>query len=112
MNTNITDYTVILPTGKENAISTAELAVIMGFSDSRSLQVDISQSRNAGQVILSSTQGGYYLPANDEEVQEFVAVLRARAINTFRALKSAREYLQRDKEQMCFDDMEVMKYDL
>ena len=112
MSANVTDYEKILPTGKQNAISTNELAVIMGFSDSRSLQADISQSRNAGQVILSSTTGGYYLPANDEEIQEFISVLRARAINTFRALRSAREHLQKDRNQMCFDDLEAMEYDL
>lgn len=105
MNAKVTDYTMILPTGKENAISTNELAVIMGFSDSRSLQADIAKSRNAGQIILSSTQGGYYLPKDDDEVQEFVAVLRARAINTFKALKSARKYLKEDKAQMSFDDI-------
>lgn len=54
MNAKATDYTTILPIGKENAISTNELAVIMGFSDSRSLQTDIAKSRNAGQIILSS----------------------------------------------------------
>ena len=112
MNAKATDYTTILPTGKENAISTNELAVIMGFSDSRSLQTDIAKSRNAGQIILSSTQGGYYLPKDDVEVQEFVAVLRARAINTFRALKSAREYLQKDKGQMSFNDLEGIEDEL
>lgn len=112
LSANITDYTVILPTGKENAISTNELAVIMGFGDSRSLQADIAKSRNAGQIILSSTSGGYYLPKDDAEVEEFVAVLRARAINTFRALKSAREYLSKDKSQMNFQDLEVMESDL
>lgn len=50
MNAKATDYTTILPVGKENAISTNELAVIMGFSDSRSLQADIAKSRNAGQM--------------------------------------------------------------
>lgn len=112
MNAKATDYTTILPTGKENAISTNELAVIMGFSDSRSLQADIAKSRNAGQIILSSTQGGYYLPKDDAEVQEFVAVLRARAINTFRALKSAREYLQKDRGQMSFNDLEGIEDEL
>ncbi|MCM1223383.1 MAG: hypothetical protein NC548_53940 [Lachnospiraceae bacterium] len=112
MNANITDYTKILPIGKENAISTNELAVIMGFSDSRSLQADIAKSRDAGQIILSSTAGGYYLPANDSEVQEFVAVLRSRAINTFKALKSAREYLKADKEQMNLDDLEMLENEL
>ena len=112
MNAKATDYTTILPIGKENAISTNELAVIMGFSDSRSLQTDIAKSRNAGQIILSSTQGGYYFPKDDAEVQEFVAVLRARAINTFRALKSAREYLQKDKGQMSFNDLEGIEDEL
>lgn len=105
MSVSITNYEKILPTGKENAISTNDLTVLMGFSDSRTLQSDIARSRNAGQVILSSTSGGYYLPCNDSEVEEFIAVLRARAINTFRALKSAREYLKEDKAQMSFDDM-------
>lgn len=109
MNVNVTNYEKILPVGKENAISTNELAVIMGFSDARSLQSDIAKSRSEGQIILSSTSGGYYLPANDEEVQEFVAVLRARAINTFRALKSAREYLAKDKRQLNFQDLEVVE---
>ena len=43
MNAKATDYTTILPTGKENAKSTNELAVIMGFSDSRSLQAGYSK---------------------------------------------------------------------
>lgn len=105
MAVNVTDYTKILPIGKENAISKNELAVLMGFSDSRTLQADIAKARDNGQVILSSTSGGYYLPANDDEVQEFVAVLRARAINTFKALKSARKYLKEDKTQMSFEDI-------
>lgn len=99
MNARATDYTTILPTGKENAKSTNELAVIMGFSDSRSLQADIARSRNAGQIILSSTQGGYYLPKDDAEVQEFVAVLRARAINTFRALNLLENTCKRIKDR-------------
>lgn len=105
MNRDITDYTKILPIGKKNAICTNDLTVLMGFSDSRALQSDISRSRDNGQIILSSTSGGYYLPANDDEVREFIGALRARAINTFRALKSAREYLKEDKAQISFDDM-------
>lgn len=105
MNRNITDYTKILPTGKENAISTSELTVLMGFSDSRALQTDISKARADGQIILSSTSGGYYLPANDDEVREFIGALQARAIGTFKAIKSARKYLKEDKGQISFDDM-------
>lgn len=112
MVVKVTDYTKILPTGKENAISTDELTILLGFADARGLQTDIAKSRNAGQVILSSVQGGYYLPADDSEVEEFVAVLRARAINTFRALKSAREYLKEDKGQISFDDLGAFEDEL
>lgn len=102
---SITDYTKFLPIGKENAISSTDLCVLMGFESVRALQNDIAKSRNAGQIILSSTTGGYYLPKDDTEVQEFVEVLRARAINTFKAIKSAREYLKQDKEQMTMKDI-------
>lgn len=112
MNTNVTNYERILPTGRENAISTAELTVLMGFDDARSLQNDIARSRDAGQIILSSTSDGYFLPKDDSEIEEFIAVLRARAINTFKALKSAREYLSKDKNQVSFTDLEVMESDL
>ena len=105
MVVKVTDYTKILPTGKENAISTDELTILLGFADARGLQTDIAKSRNAGQVILSSVQGGYYLPANDDEVREFIGALQARAIGTFKAIKSARKYLKEDKTQMSFDDM-------
>lgn len=100
----ITDYTKLLPKGKENAISAADLTTLLGFNDTRALQADIAKSRDAGQIILSSTNGGYFLPANDAEIEEFVAVLRARAIGIFRALSSAKEYLQKDKEQMELND--------
>jgi len=95
----ITDYTGILPTGKKNAIASKELAFVMGFDNTRSLQADIAKSRDAGQVILSSSTGGYYLPANDAEIEEFIAVLRARAINTFKALRSARMALQASEDK-------------
>lgn len=103
-NKIITDYEAILPTGKQNAIASRELATLLGFSDIRQLQQDIAKSRDAGQIILSSTTGGYYMPANDDEVAEFIAVLRSRAINTFKALKSATKYLKTDTKQLSLDD--------
>lgn len=108
----ITDYTKILPAGSKNAISSDDLVLIMGFESTRALQSDISKSRNAGQVILSSTQGGYYLPANDEEIEEFIKVLQSRAINTFRALRSAREALKHNDNQMELADLEVFDNEL
>lgn len=105
----MTDYTKILPKGKENALPSKELAFLMGFDNTRSLQADIARSRDEGQVILSSTTGGYYLPANVSEIEEFIAVLRARAVNTIRALRSAKQALEETKEkqtgQMEFEDI-------
>lgn len=108
----VTDYTKILPIGKANAISSNDLSLIMGFDNARALQTDIAKSRNAGQVILSSTQGGYYLPADDNETEEFIKVLQARAVNTFRALKSARASLKENKAQMNIDDLLVLEDEL
>ena len=106
------DYTKILGIGKENSISSRKLAVIMGFDSIRTLQADIAKSRDAGQVILSSSAGGYYLPANDEEIEEFIAVLRARAINTLRAIKSAKGLLNETKGQISLDDLGDFENDI
>lgn len=95
-----TDYTKILPQGEENAISTAHLVAIMGFHSKRSLQKDIEASRAAGQIILSSTRGGYYLPANRQEIQRFVRTCEAKAKGTFKALRSAREALRQMEGQI------------
>ncbi len=108
MNT-ITNYEEILPRGKENAISSQELAEKLGFESVRKLQIDVSRSRGAGQIILSATTGGYYLPVDDEEIEEFVAVLMASAINTFRALKSAKEKLKLNSNQLTLDENEGEK---
>ena len=89
-----TDYSQILRTGKENAIPSQELAQMLGFSDTRALRADIAKSRQEGQVIISSTSGGYYLPANLKEVADFVRSLEARAKNTFAAIQSARQALE------------------
>ena len=99
-----TNYETILPTGKQNAISSRELAKKLGFSDTRTLQQDIARSRDAGQIILSSTTGGYFKPSCDAEIEEFIAVLRARAINTFKALRSATRYLKTDEKQLSIND--------
>lgn len=109
MSEKITDYTKILPTGKENAISSEELAALRGFDSTRALRADIAKSREAGQVIISSLSGGYYLPASMEEIAEFVVVQRTRAINCLKALKSARKVLKkaefRKAGQMNLDDV-------
>ena len=104
----VTNYEDFLPKGKENAISSTELCAVLGFENTRALQIDIAKARESGQVILSATTGGYYLPKDNKEIEEFIAILRARAINTFKALKSAKERLEQiDGQTTLFDESEV-----
>ena len=94
----MTDYISVLPVGKENAISSKELAALMGFDTVRALQSDIAKSRAAGQIICSSTIGGYFIPADETELKEFIAVLRARALNTLKAIRDTKRAM---KNGMC-----------
>ena len=101
-----TDYRQILPTGKKNALSTPELQHRMGFRNVRALRKDIAQSRIDGQIICCSADGGYYLPANREEIREFVAIIESRAISTLAVLKSARAALKEAEGQLHVFDID------
>lgn len=88
-NRTPTDYTVILKRGKENAVSTPHLMAALGYESVRALRKDIERSRMSGQIICSSPDGGYFLPANQQELREYVRTMRAKAIGILTALKSA-----------------------
>ena len=92
-----------LKKGKQNAIPSKLLAEMAGCGNVRDLRALVSQERQQGAVILSTSRGGggYYLPADAEEVQEFIRTLDARARHTFLALRSARKYLRELEEQGC-----------
>lgn len=94
-----------LKAGKDNAIPSKQLAKIASCGSVRELQALVSHERQQGAVILSTSRngGGYYLPADAEEVREFIRTLDARARHTFLALRSARKYLKEletDNEKM------------
>ena len=95
----ITDY---LPTGKENAIPSKTLAEILGFYTVRELQKAIERERQAGAVILSTCTegGGYFFPANETEIREFIRTLSNRAKNTRRSMESALDALDGMTGQM------------
>ena len=102
----------LLLQGEENAISSGDLVNLTGVKSTRELQLIISQEREAGALILSTCRGGggYFLPSDGEmgkrEIAAFVATLRARALNTLRALKTAREALESLEGQVALDDLE------
>lgn len=81
--------------GEENAIPTAHLVQLAGVKSARELQNKIASERGKGALILSSCRngGGYFLPAEGEagreEIKAFIRTLKARALNTIRALKTA-----------------------
>ena len=95
----IADY---LPTGKQNAVSSKELADLLGFDTVRELQKSIERERQAGAVILSTCtdDGGYFLPANESEIREFIRTLSNRAKNTRRSMESAQDALDEMTGQM------------
>ena len=85
----------VLPSGKENAVSSGALCGRLGFESVRELQKEIAREMAAGAVILSicHEDGGYFLPGNIREVKEFIKTLENRGRNTLRALESARMLL-------------------
>lgn len=107
-STGVSDYTRYLKRGKENAISKKDLMILTGFRNERDLRRDIARSRAAGQIICSSparVNGGYYLPKNRQEIEEFIFTTESRARNIFKAISAAREALKNMEGQVCFDDI-------
>lgn len=94
----------ILPIGKENAISTAELVKITGCTSSRDLQERIALERNAGAIICSGSGSGYWRAKNRQEILEFVHCMDARAKNTLAATRSAKRVLQIAEGQFEMED--------
>lgn len=80
--------------GRDNAISSRDLAEALGFQSVRDLQKQIERERAAGAVILSDCHGGgYYLSDDPEELLRFTRTLNARARNTIKAAQSAQRAL-------------------
>ena len=91
----------LLPTGKENATSTAELMRITHAKDERDLRSMIAAERKAGAAILSTKGkgGGYYKAASDAELREFLQTYSKEARSIFYMMRAARLCLQDDPNQ-------------
>jgi len=97
----------LLPRGAENAISTSTLVEMTGAKSARILQQMIAAERERGALILSTSKGrgGYFRPSLDHEkgraeTEEFISQLKSRALNTLKALRSARQSLRKQTEQL------------
>lgn len=84
----------LLKEGKQNRTSLQELMTATGFTDIRKFRKQLSDERKQGAIILSCSEGGYYLPESRKEVESYVAMMSKEARSIFYMLKPARQYLK------------------
>lgn len=89
----------LLPIGRENAVTTENLIRMSGCGSARELQQHIAYEREHGAIICSGSGCGYWKPKDMQEVRQFVKTMDARAINIFKATKSARALLKANEGQ-------------
>lgn len=88
-----------IPVGRGNAIRSEDLARLVGAKGVRQLQDMIASARLQGCLICSGCGAGYWRPANREELRSFVRTTEARALNTLKACRGAKERLEQTEGQ-------------
>ena len=86
----LTDY---LSVGEENAITCKQLSKYLGLSE-RDITMQINALRKKGELICSNTQSGFWLPADDRDIEQFVRGMQGRIKDMQKAMKPAIEYLK------------------
>lgn len=90
----------MLPTGKENTITTEELVKLSGCGSARELQKQIAFEREHGALICSGAGRGYWRPKDYKELREFVRIMDAKSRNIQKATEGAKKILlQGDTEE-------------
>lgn len=84
----LTDY---LSVGEENAITCKQLSKYLGLSE-RDITIHINALRKKGELICSGANG-FWLPADDRDVEQFVRGMQGRIKDMQKAMKPAIEYL-------------------
>ena len=92
----ITDY---LSVGEENAVNCKQLAKYLGFNE-RDVTVCINIARKQGEFICSGING-FWLPADDRDIEQFVRQMQGRIKDMQRAMKPAIEYLKNGGGDNC-----------
>lgn len=79
--------------GKEYAVTGKSLANILNYSNDRIIRIAIREMIADGIPIASSVNQpyGYYIVSTQQEYNEYIAVLRARALEDFGRLKDFRK---------------------
>ena len=86
----------LLPTGKKNKVSADDLMKMTGIQTKRELSAVVQRERFSGKLILSTKAdgGGYYLPGDAVEVEDFIETYSGEARALFAMLKTARQYIK------------------
>ena len=82
--------------GEENAKSQERLQIETGLSR-RELRAAVFDARSKGVAILSNTDrdnGGYYLPASNDELRRYVAFQKSRINSAREAMRAAEQLLR------------------
>ena len=79
--------------GRRNAITSEDLCKIIGLDSISALRQAVKRERLNGLVISSSPEGGYFIPGNKEELQEFIELFEGRAMSMLSSLQSAKDLL-------------------
>lgn len=83
--------------GRENSISRDKLVSMTGIDD-RTIRDTIADLRASGVPIISNThKGGYYLPANADEAQEYIESMESRAKKTFVSIKATKQWIKENR---------------
>ena len=86
----LTDY---LSVGEDNAITATDLARLLGVHK-RDITIMVNALRKKGEFICSNTQKGFWLPADDRDIERFVRGMQGRIQDMQKATKPAVDYLK------------------
>lgn len=91
----------ILPAGRENALTGRELATMFNC-DIRVITQQIEKERREGHPICAASgeNPGYFLPADDEELETYCNRLKNRAIELFKTRKALVKVLRQRQEAL------------
>lgn len=103
-----TDFLIegLLPFGRENAVTTEQLVRMTGCGSARELQQRIAHERERGAIICSGSGKGYWRPKDRQEIEQFIKTMKARALNTLKVIRSARQALKVPEGQQSIDGSE------
>lgn len=96
----------LLPFGKDNAVTTQELMRLTGCGSVRELRQRIASEREQGAIICSGSGKGYWRPKDRQEIEQFIKTMKARALNTLKVIRSARQVLKVPEGQQSIEGSE------